>query len=160
MHTGDKAHIDDAGHIYITGRLKEIIVLANGEKVPPADMEMAITMDPLFEQVIVVGEARPFLTGIAVLNEEKWHQFAKELEVDPRNLDSLKERFVEKSALNRMSHQLREFPGYAQLRRLTLTMEPWTVDNGLLTPTLKMKRARILEKFAAEIDGMYEGHSV
>jgi len=53
---------------------------------------------------------------------------------------------------------MNEFPGYAQVRRITATLEPWTVENGLLTPTLKLRRSRVLERFHAEIDGMYEGH--
>ena len=161
LHTGDKARIDEQGHIYITGRIKEIIVLANGEKVPPADMEMAIQMDPLFEQVMVVGEAKPFLAALVVLNADKWRAFAKEeLDVDPANPDVLRENFVEKCVMTRLGKQLHEFPGYAQIRRVTLLLEPWTVDDGLLTPTLKMKRARILKKFAADVERMYEGHAL
>jgi long-chain acyl-CoA synthetase len=53
---------------------------------------------------------------------------------------------------------MKEFPGYAQVRRVSATLEPWTVENGLLTPTLKLKRAKVMEKFNAEIDGMYAGH--
>ena len=158
LHTGDKARIDTRGHIYITGRIKEIIVLANGEKVPPADMELAIALDPLFEQVLVLGEARPYLTAIAVANGEHWREFLAGLDVDPDDPAALKDKFVERAALARMSQRLHEFPGYAQIRRLTLVLEPWTVDNGLLTPTMKMKRARIVEHFAAEIEAMYAGH--
>ena len=58
LHTGDQARIDECGHLHITGRIKEIIVLGNGEKVAPADLEMAILMDPLIEQVMIIGEAR------------------------------------------------------------------------------------------------------
>ena len=54
--------------------------------------------------------------------------------------------------------QMKEFPGYAQVRRITATLEPWTVENGLLTPTLKLRRSRVMEKFQAELDGMYTGH--
>ena len=71
FHTGDKARIDN-NHVYITGRIKEKLVLANGEKVPPADMEMAIALDPLFEQVMIIGYDRPFLTAFLVLNPEQW----------------------------------------------------------------------------------------
>lgn len=158
LHTGDKARIDERGHIYITGRIKEIIVLANGEKVPPADMELAIALDPLFAQILVLGEARPFLSAIAVLGQEQWRDLAAGLDIDPDDPASLKDKLVEKAVLARLSQRLHEFPGYAQVRRLTLTLEPWTIENGLLTPTMKMKRARILEKFSAEIEQMYEGH--
>ncbi|HDP89904.1 MAG TPA: long-chain fatty acid--CoA ligase [Thioalkalivibrio sp.] len=161
LHTGDKASMDEQGHIFITGRLKEIIVMANGEKVPPADMEMAIAIDGLFEQVMVIGEAKPYLAALVVLNEEKWQEYARnELDVDPHDPKVLEDPFVHKSLLTRMAHQLREFPGYAQIRRITPLLEPWTVEDGLITPTMKMKRARIARHYAAAIDAMYEGHAV
>lgn len=81
--TGDQADLSDAGRIRIKGRIKEIIVTSTGEKIPPTDMELAIQTDPLFEQVMVVGEARPFITALAVVNEAEWEKFAKEFNVDP-----------------------------------------------------------------------------
>jgi len=145
LHTGDKARQDEQGHLYITGRIKEIIVMGNGEKVPPADMEMMICTDPLFDQVMIVGEAKPFLSALLVLNAES---FAA---------DTLQEKAVHQTILKRLNKHLKDFPGYAQIRRVSLSIEPWTIDNGLLTPTLKMKRARILEHYAAEIEQMYKG---
>ena len=82
LHTGDKASLEH-GHIRITGRLKEIIVLSNGEKVALTDMEMAIAMDPLFEFNLVVGEGRPFLAMLGVLNRPLWEELAKQLGVSP-----------------------------------------------------------------------------
>ena len=76
LNTGDIAHISETGHVYITGRLKEIIVLSNGEKMPPADMEAAILRDPLFDQVMLFGEGKPYLMVLAVLNPEAWQQVA------------------------------------------------------------------------------------
>jgi long-chain acyl-CoA synthetase len=154
LHTGDKARQDEQGHLYITGRIKEIIVMGNGEKVPPADMEMVICSDPLFEQVMIVGEAKPFLSALLVLNAEYWQGFAKNLNVNP---DALQEKAVHQAILKRLNKHLKDFPGYAQIRRVSLSLEPWTIDNGLLTPTLKMKRAHILERYAAEMVQMYEG---
>ncbi len=65
---------------------------------------------------------------------------------------------VEEVLRMRVAAQMKEFPGYAQVRRIAATLEPWTVENGLLTPTMKLKRAKVMEKFNAEIDGMYAGH--
>jgi long-chain acyl-CoA synthetase len=65
---------------------------------------------------------------------------------------------VEEILLSRISTQMKEFPGYAQVRRVAATLDPWTVENGLLTPTMKLKRAKVMEKFNREIDGMYAGH--
>jgi len=132
FHTGDLVEIHE-GRIYIRGRVKEIIVLSNGEKVPPADAEQAIMQDTIFEQVMVVGEGRAHL-GLVCLSP----------------LDNEKELCIRANA------QLRDFPGYARIRHLARVTEPWTVENGLITPTLKLKRAKIEERFAKEIEAMYK----
>ncbi|MEN8106827.1 MAG: long-chain fatty acid--CoA ligase [Pseudomonadota bacterium] len=157
LHTGDKARIEN-NHVYITGRLKEILVLATGEKVPPADMEMAIALDPLFEQVMVVGDNRPYLTAVIVLNPEQWVGYAKSINLDPENADHLQHDALEKAVCEKLQGLLSGFPGYARIHRTSCTLDAWTVDNGLITPTLKLKRNRVLEHFSDEIDRMYEGH--
>ncbi len=157
--TGDKARIDDSNqHLFLTGRLKDIIVLANGEKVPPNDMELAVALDGLFEQVMVIGEARPYLSAIIVLNPDAWPEFATSKSVHPDAPDAFSNRNIERAILERVAARLSEFPGYAKIRRVTLTLDAWTVDDGLLTPTLKIKRPKVMEKFAQEIEAMYQGH--
>jgi len=158
LKTGDKARIDKDGHAYITGRLKDIMVLANGEKVPPSDIELAISVDGLFEQVLLIGEARPFLSIVVVLNEDAWADLAVSLSIHPESPDAFSQRNVEKAVLKRISTRLKDFPGYAKIRRAHITLEPWTVDDGLLTPTLKIKRPKVLERFESEIDALYENH--
>jgi long-chain acyl-CoA synthetase len=139
LDTGDQARMKD-GFIYITGRIKEIIVLGNGEKVPPVDMELAIQLDPLFDQALVVGEGKPFLSALLVLNPAQKEKLGK---VD------------DKAIVNRVGAQLKGFPGYAQIRKVALLDEPWTVDNGLLTSTMKPKRPMILDKYKDRIEEMY-----
>jgi long-chain acyl-CoA synthetase len=146
LHSGDKARLE-GGRVYITGRLKDVLVLANGEKVPPADMEMAISSDPLFEQVMVVGDNRPFLTALLVLNEA---------EAGKRGLSGRSD--LESAVLDILGQCLCDFPGYAQIRKVTVVNESWSVENELLTPTLKLKRARIVERHMGEIEQMYQGH--
>ena len=158
LNSGDTARIDEKGHVYITGRLKEIIVLSNGEKVPPVDMEAAILRDPLFEQVMLLGEGKPYLSVMAVLNAEHWKKLCVERGLDGNDADLVRAKQVEDITLERIGRQLAGFPGYAQVRRVTPTLESWTVENGLLTPTMKLKRAKVMEKFNAEIDAMYAGH--
>jgi len=157
LHTGDQVRIEN-NHIYITGRLKEIIVLANGEKAPPADMEMAIALDPLFEQVMVIGDSRPYLSAVIVLNPEQWKTDARQINLDPDDNSSLRNENLEKTVCAKLAGLLSAFPGYAQVHRVTLTLDAWTVDNGLITPTLKLKRDRILEHFADDVARMYAGH--
>ncbi|TMH50507.1 MAG: long-chain fatty acid--CoA ligase [Betaproteobacteria bacterium] len=131
LHTGDLAEIRD-GRIFIRGRLKDVLVLSNGEKLPPQDVELAILGDGVFEQGILIGEGRPFLTLVAVTRETD-----------------------ERSLIRRANDRLKEFPGYIRVRRVVATREPWTVENGLLTPTLKVKRDRVQGKFSAEIERAY-----
>jgi len=157
LNSGDTARIDERGHIYITGRLKEIIVMSNGEKIPPVDIESAITRDTLFEHVMLIGEGKPYLSLLAVLNIKAWQQFAAEQGIGS-DAATARAPETEKRLLGRVAAQMKEFPGYAQVRRLTAVLDPWTVEDGLLTPTLKLKRPRVSEKFNAEIDCMYEGH--
>jgi long-chain acyl-CoA synthetase len=158
LNTGDIASISATGHITITGRVKEIIVMSNGEKLPPADIELAITRDDLFEQVMVLGEARSYMVAVAVVNPLLWEAFAQELGVRHDMPESLRDARVEQQALQRIALQLREFPGYARIHRVLLLTEPWTIENGIMTPTLKMKRNRVVTKYAVEIEQLYEGH--
>lgn len=155
LHTGDRATIQQNGHIRITGRLKEILVLSNGEKVAPADMEMAIAMDPLFEHTMIIGEARPFLTLVSVLNEHLWKQLAEDLSV-PDDESSLMLTEVEEAVLKRVEVQLTHFPGYAFVKHAILSLSPWTVENGLLTPTLKLKRKIIEKRLKEQIEKTYD----
>lgn len=158
LNTGDISSIDAQGHVTITGRLKEIIVLSTGEKVPPGDMEAAILRDPLFEQVMLIGEARSYLSILAVLNPARWQDLSAHYGLDDR-LDSEQQKHqLEKILLEKITHQTSEFPGYAKIRRVAVIHEPWTIENGLLTPTLKLKRTKVLEKYKAEVDKLYIGH--
>ncbi len=154
LHTGDQARIED-GHIFITGRLKDILVLSNGEKIPPADMELAIALDPLIEQVMVVGEGRPYLTALVVLEPDHWSALAKELGLDPEAPASLQEKQVHNEVLKRIKAALKDFPGYAKIRKVHLSLEPWTIEDGLITPTLKVKRPKVLERYADEVEALY-----
>jgi long-chain acyl-CoA synthetase len=131
LHTGDLAESRD-GRIAIRGRLKDILVLSNGEKLPPQDVELAILGDDTFEQILLLGEGRPFLTLLAVANEAD-----------------------EKALVQRANERLKAFPRYIRVRRAIVSPDPWTVENGLLTPTMKVKRNQVLKRFAPEIDAVY-----
>ncbi len=158
LNSGDIASISESGHITITGRLKEIIVMSNGEKISPADMEQAILRDRLFDLVMVYGEGRPYLTALAVVNAAGWTQLAQEFGVRVDMPESLHDPRLEQQVLQRIADQIKEFPGYAKVHRVLLLTEPWSVGNGLLTPTLKVKRGSVVKHFAKEIEQLYQGH--
>ncbi len=133
FHTGDLARIKE-NHIYIVGRAKEIIVLSNGEKVPPEDLEGALCNDPRVSQAWVAGEGRPFLSAVVVVEE-------------PVDEDQL---------LDSVGGLLHDFPGYAHIKRLHVETEPWTEHNGFLTATLKLRRRALHEKYDKVISAFYK----
>jgi long-chain acyl-CoA synthetase len=129
--TGDIGELRE-GRLAIRGRLKDVLVLSNGEKLPPQDVELAILGDRTFEQLMLVGEGRPFLVLLAVAKGSD-----------------------EKRLVKLANARLKAFPRYARVRRAIVAPEPWTVENGLLTPTLKVRRDAVLKRFAGEIDSVY-----
>lgn len=156
--TGDVGGFNELGLLSIKGRIKEIIVTSTGEKVPPADLEAAIETDPLFSQCYVIGENRPYLSLITVVNPDEWASFAKSCGVDPADPASLDNPSVKTSALKRAKTAAGEFPHYALPRAVVLTQEPWAIENGLITPTLKLKRGPLSKKFANVIAQLYATH--
>jgi len=158
LHTGDQASIRD-GRISIKGRIKDIVVTSTGEKIAPGDVELAIGSDPLFAQACVIGENRPFLAALLVLEPAHWAHEAAALGLNPRDTSSLDAPAARRLVLDRIRKALREFPAYATPRAAWCSVEPWTVENGLMTPTLKIKRIAVEERFAARIRGLYEGRA-
>lgn len=137
LHTGDTGRIE-GGRLYIEGRIKDLIVLDTGEKVAPADMERAIAADPAIGQVVVAGEGRPFLAAIVV--------------------PAAGAAAGEDALLAAVEARCKDFPGYARIRRVIVAEEPWTLENDLMTATLKLKRSKIIEHFKDRLDALYESH--
>lgn len=156
LRTGDVCTIYPDGNIRITGRIKEIIVTSTGEKVPPADLESAITSDRLFSQCMVVGDDRPFIAAVAVVNPDEFKTVCGELGLDPTKPESLQDPAFRKAALKRIKTATAGFPNYGVPRQVHCTLDAWTIDNGLLTPTLKMKRNLIRQRYTAEINALYD----
>ena len=154
LRTGDQAAIE-AGRIRILGRLKEIIVTSTGEKVAPGDLERAIAVDPLFEQVYVFGDNRPFIACIVVLNKDTWTHMAAELRLDAGVPASLDNSAARDAVLERIAALTRSFPYYARPRAVALSLQAWSPENGLMTPTLKIKRNNLAQHFASRIEALY-----
>jgi long-chain acyl-CoA synthetase len=154
LRTGDKARIENRV-VYITGRIKDILIMSNGEKIPPVDMEAAITLEQDFEQALIVGEGKSYLSALIVLNGETWPQLAQQHGLDPLDKESLKNKKLMTTVLKTIAKALHDFPGYAKVRRVSLSLQPWTIEDGLVTPTLKIKRALVVKKFKKEIEAMY-----
>lgn len=153
--TGDQADLSDGGRVRIKGRIKEIIVTSTGEKIPPVDVEFAIQEDRLFEQVLVIGDNLPYVTCLVVVNPKLWPAFCADLDLDPEDPATLQSHDVQRQCLRRVRHACRAFPQYGVPRAVAITREPWTVDNGLLTPTMKLRRPQIMTAHAKLIERLY-----
>jgi long-chain acyl-CoA synthetase len=154
LRTGDQAAIE-AGRIRILGRIKEIIVTSTGEKIAPADLELAIVADHAFEQAYAFGDNRPFITCIVVLSDAYWRELTATLKLDPVDPVSWHSSTAREAVCMRIRELTRSFPHYAQPRAVILSNEPWTIENALLTPTLKIKRNNLATHFAEEIERVY-----
>ncbi|MCK6452590.1 MAG: AMP-binding protein [Alphaproteobacteria bacterium] len=154
LHTDDIVAIRD-GRIFVRGRIKDVLVLATGEKTAPSLIEASITRDPLFRQAFVVGERRPYVAAVVVLDREQWQTIAARDNVAADRPDTDQAAAL---LLRRLAARLAGFPSHAQIRAVHATFDAWTTENGLLTPTLKIKRDRLERRYAAEIDRLYAGH--
>jgi long-chain acyl-CoA synthetase len=158
LRTGDQVRWDGR-HLFITGRIKEIIVLSNGRKVAPGDLELAIGLDGLFAQVLVIGEGRPYLAALAVLDPERYARLAGEAGLDPDLPAARLDPRLEEILLARVAERLRGFPGYAKIPRLAVVERPWSIEDGMMTPTMKLRRARILAEYRDDVERLYRGHT-
>ncbi len=150
LRTGDVTEIRD-GQVFIKGRLGERLALSTGEKVMASAIEAAIRRDSLFDQVCVIGEGRPCLAAVISLNPRRWTSAASELDADAQAPNT-----ASAAILQRINRLLYDLPRHAQVRALHLVLEPWTIQQGLLTPTLKIKRQAVEARYAGEIDALYE----
>ena len=137
LHTGDLAEIDPDGHIRIVGRLKDLIVNSGGDNIAPAPIEQELSLYPEIEQVVVVGDARPWLSAIICLSE-----CIELAQRDDVVHDVIKRYNQNKSPL-------------LQVRKAVVMDEPCSIDNGLLTPTHKVKRKQVIAQYEAQIDALY-----
>lgn len=154
LRTGDQAAVVD-GRVRILGRVKEIIVTSTGEKIAPVDLELAILTDASFEQAYAFGENSPFIGCAVVLSQRYWHELCTSLQLDPANPASLQAPAAVDVVVKRVRELTNSLPFYAQPKAAILSLEPWTIENTLITPTLKLKRNNLANHFAADIARIY-----
>jgi long-chain acyl-CoA synthetase len=157
LHTGDIGVFDDDGYLKIVDRKKELIITAGGKNISPANLEAALKSFPMIGQACVVGEGRPFVSALLVLDTEVAPAWARRHGIDattPAALASNPEVLAEVTRL--VGEANRHFSQVEQIKKFTLLPEEWTPDSEELTPTMKLKRRGITAKYAAEIEKMYQ----
>ncbi|HEY3908917.1 MAG TPA: long-chain fatty acid--CoA ligase [Stellaceae bacterium] len=157
LHTGDVGHIDSDGYIRITDRKRDFIKNSGGEMIAPARVEGYLTVEPEIAQAMVFGERRPYLVAILVPNPDFAADFAGRnnvsaelavLSLDPGFAKAMRE------AVARVNRGLAPVE---RVRRFVIAAEPFSIANGRLTPTLKIKRHAIREAYGAALDALYDG---
>ena len=151
LHTGDIGELRD-GYLFITARLKDIIVLSTGENVNPTPVELALTSDPIVAQACVLGDKYPWLAAVIVLDAAAWNDLAQEMRLDPADPNKSSSREL---MLQRLGPLMNDLPPFSRVRNLHLEQEPWTLENGFLTPTLKVKRAVVADRYKDAISSLY-----
>src|SRR5260370_13107029 len=144
LHTGDIARIDEQGFLFITGRKKELIVSSTGKKIYPARVVSLFKLEPLVNQILLVGDRLPYLTALFTVNT----QVAETL----KGMDSIAQEV--RKAVKRVNKQLAPFE---QIRKYRILDRELTIENGELTATMKVRRARVLENFKQDIEELYAG---
>jgi long-chain acyl-CoA synthetase len=159
FHTGDQGKFDDEGNLIITGRIKELIINSYGKNIPPSPIELAVCNSKYVEQVLVHGDRRPFLCALVVPSPLSLEAYARERGIAfTRYTDVLDHPEVLKLYDGEIKKALAGSAQYEQVHRFKLIPEPFTVENGLLTPSLKTKRPQVIAAYRNEIEKMYEGH--
>lgn len=155
QHTGDLGEIDSENFLRITGRKKEIIITAGGKNIAPAPIEGTIATSKYIGQVCLVGDARRYLTALITLDKDNVQDYAKEYNIKYNDFEELMENEKILSLIKmEVDEKNNEFASFETVKKFTIVPE-FTIENDLLTPTLKIKKNLAMEKHKNEIEAMY-----
>ena len=156
FHTGDLGTLDADGFLTITGRLKEILVTAGGKNVAPAPLEDVLRSHPLVAQAMVVGDQRPSVAALITLDPDATAQWLSDHGREPTPLDVLADDPQLRAAVKKAVDTANETVSQAeQIRRFTILPGAWSEESGHLTPTLKLRRAKVLADFRDDVEALY-----
>ena len=154
-HTGDVGKFE-GGFLMITDRIKHMIVSAGGKNIYPGPIEEGFKHEPWIDQIMVIGEAREFLTALVVPDEDVIRSFAKEHNLEASKMaDIVATEDVQKVFQQLFRSYSRQAAAHEKIRDFRLVLEPFSIENGMMTPTMKLKRKAIAANYGDLIDSMY-----
>ena len=153
LHTGDLGRLDEDGFLYITGRKKDIIITAGGKNITPANLENGLKQSRWVSQAVVVGDRRPYLVALITLDQEELPGFAEQHGLEPERIHESEEMRAE---IHKVVAEVNSHVGRVeQIKRFEILPRDLSQETGELTPTLKVKRKIVLDKYADVIDSLY-----
>ena len=155
LRTGDLGHLDEDGFLYITGRIKEQYKLENGKYVAPAPLEEQLKLSPYINQVMIYGLNRLHNVALVVVDMPAVRHFCKRKGLSGNDAELLKQLPVQKLFQEQIQTHSINFKIFERIQNFSLQTEEWSVDNGFLTPTLKLKRKVVEESFKKVINSLY-----
>ncbi|HEU0203432.1 MAG TPA: long-chain fatty acid--CoA ligase [Burkholderiaceae bacterium] len=158
LHTGDVGEVDGDGYFRITDRMRDIIITAGGKNVTPSEIENELKFSPYITDAVVIGDRRPYLTALIMIDQDNVEKYAQDNDVPFSNYASLT-RASEIIALiqGEIDRVNRKFARVEQIKRFQLIDRRLTAEDEELTPTMKLKRALVHRKYSELIEGMYQG---
>ncbi len=156
LRTGDLGEIDEDGYLKITGRIKDIIVTSGGKNIAPARTEQALSQSPYISQVVIIGDRRSYLTALIVPNLDEIRQLAADKQIQYDSDEQLVHHFeilgfIEKE----VEAQQQNLARFEQIKKFTLMSREFSIEEGEMTPSLKIRRAMVENKYSDIIDIMY-----
>ena len=155
LRTGDLGHLDADGYLYITGRVKEQYKLENGKYVAPAPLEESLKLSAYIDQVMLYGFNRPHNVAVIVAAMPAVEKFAEENGISGSGESLLGDPLVRELFQKQLEHYGKDFKSFERPQNFALLPEEWGIDNGLLTPTLKLKREVVEDQFRSQIESLY-----
>jgi long-chain acyl-CoA synthetase len=157
LHTGDLGRLDEDGFLYITGRKKDIIITAGGKNITPANLENGLKQSRWVSQAVVVGDRRPYLVALITLDAEELEALAAEVGSDDASAAALARNEAVQAEIQKVVDDVNSHVGpVEQIKRFEILPEDLSQEGGELTPTLKVKRNVVHDKYSGVIDGVYE----
>jgi long-chain acyl-CoA synthetase len=160
LRTGDIAEIDDDGYITITDRKKDIIVTAGGKNVAPQNLENDLKTSKYVSQALIIGDRKPYLGALITLDPEEVPRWAAEHGIEG-GIEQLARDEQVRGLIQAVVDEVNaERSRYEQVKRFVILPRDFTMDDGELTPTLKLKRRVVHEHFAGELEELYAGETL
>ncbi len=156
LHTGDVGMIDNEGYVKITDRMKDIIITAGGKNITPSEIENQLKFSPYISDTVVIGDKRPFLTCLVMIDQENVEKFAQDHDIPFTNYASLcRAKDVQDLIWNEIEKVNANFARVETIKKFYLIEQQLTPEDEELTPTLKLKRGFVNKKYAPQIGAMY-----